>query len=309
MDIFDLHCDTLTTAMNYSADLTDNHLAIFFPLDRSIKKHTQCFAIFCPDTIRGEFAYNYYKIAKKYFDDELKKFSQYFAFCRNVNEINMATDSAKTAAILTVEGGAVLAGNLKNIQNLYDDGVRMMTLTWNGENELGCGSSEQSFALKPFGFEVIKEMAKIRMIIDVSHLSDKGFDDVAKTVSVPFAASHSNLRSVCNNRRNLNDERFTEIVRRKGLVGINFYKDFLNDDGENATIDDISLHIEKMLMLGSEDVIALGSDYDGCDVVSGIKMQRDIGLLYNSLIEHGFGEKLVNKIFYENAYRFFAENI
>ena len=146
------------------------------------------------------------------------------------------------------------------------------------------------------------------MIIDVSHLSDAGFDDVLKNVSCSFAASHSNLRSVCNHRRNLCDEHFKEIVRRKGIVGINFYKAFLNDNPEDASLSDIVKHIERMLVLGGENTICMGSDYDGCDVVEGIRKINDIPILYD-LIRKEFGRETADKIFWKNAYNFFAGRI
>ena len=202
----------------------------------------------------------------------------------------------------------MLGGKIERLQKLYDDGVRMMTLTWNGENEIGKGSTDQNFGLKPFGIEVIKEMEQLGMVIDVSHLSDAGLDSVLRNVDCAVAASHSNLREVCGHRRNLSDEHFREIVRRGGIVGINFYKAFLNDYAENANLSDILRHIERMLMLGGENSVCMGSDYDGCDVVTEIEKMNDIPKLYN-LIKDEFGEETADKIFWKNAYDFFAERI
>ena len=308
MDFFDLHCDTLTTAMQHSADLKCSWLDISFPRNEEIKRHCQCFAIYCPDTIKGEDAFNYYTMSKHYFKDQLSELSEYFEHAKTALDIDRITASGKTAAILTVEGGRVLSGKIERLDNLYNDGVRMMTLTWNGENEIGKGSVEQGFHLKPFGIEVIKEMERIGMVIDVSHLSDAGFEDVLKNVDCAFAASHSNLRSVCEHRRNLPDEYFKEIVRRKGIVGINFYKAFLNPDENSANISDIIKHIEKMLLLGGENTVAMGSDYDGCDVVEGIKKMNDVPKLFD-LVEKEFGTELAEKIFWKNAYGFFAERM
>ena len=190
----------------------------------------------------------------------------------------------------------------------YNDGVRMMTLTWNGENEIGKGSADQDFGLKPFGVEVIKEMENMGMVIDVSHLSDAGLRDVLKNVDCAVAASHSNLREICGHRRNLTDEYFKEMVRREGIVGINFYKAFLNNNEENASLSDIIKHIERMLLLGGENAVCMGSDYDGCDVVNGIRKMKDIPNLYD-LVEKEFGKELAEKIFWKNAYNFFAKRI
>lgn len=307
MDFFDLHCDTLTTALHKSCDLKDSSLAISFPINEKIEKHCQCFAIFCPDVISDEDAFNYYNLSKHFFDAQLKDCFTYFEQAKNSSDIDRIVKNKKTAAILTVEGGRVLGGKLERLIDLWNDGVRMMTLTWNGENELGKGSSEQSFGLKPFGFDVVKEMDHLGMIVDVSHLSDKGLNDVLKTTSGAVAASHSNLRELCDHRRNLTNEYFKEIVHRGGIVGINFYKDFLNSDTVASTFD-ILKNIEKMLVLGGENSICIGSDYDGCDVVEGVEKINDIPELY-SLVESKFGVKIAKKIFWENAYNFFAERI
>ncbi len=308
MDFFDLHCDTVTTAMHSSLPMTYGYTDISFPITPKIKRHAQCFAIFCPDVISGEDAFNYYTMAKHFFQFHLSEYPQYLEQVHAGSDIDSITKSGKTAAILTVEGARVLDGNLDNLAVLKNDGVKMITLTWNGENELGSGSSKQDFALKPFGIDAVKEMERIGMLIDVSHLSDAGLDDVLKTVDCPIVASHSNMREICSHRRNLKDEQFREIVNRKGIVGINFYKDFLNNKGEEASLNDIVRHIEHMLMLGGENAVAMGSDYDGCEVVNGIKKLNDIQNLYD-LVQKEFGDEIAEKIFWKNAYNFFAERI
>ena len=306
MDFFDLHCDTITTAMHQSVGLDCSYLDISFPKNEKIERHCQCFAIFCPDVISGEDAFNYYTMSKHFFKNQLAEFSQYFEQVKTSEDIERITKTGKTAAILTVEGGRVLGGKIERLKELYKDGVRMMTLTWNGENEIGKGSTDQNFGLKPFGIDVIREMERIGMVIDVSHLSDAGLGDVLKNVNCAVAASHSNLREVCGHRRNLTDEYFKEIVRREGVVGINFYKAFLNNNDENANLSDIVKHIERMLMLGGENTVCMGSDYDGCDVVNGIEKMNDIPNLYD-LIDKEFGRELAEKIFWKNAYSFFAK--
>ena len=152
-------------------------------------------------------------------------------------------------------------------------------------------------------------MERLGIIIDVSHLSDAGLDDVLKTVSCPVAASHSNLRFVCGHRRNLTDEQFCEIARRGGVVGVNLYKYFLNGDGEHASVRDMARHIEHMLELGGENAVAMGSDFDGCDVMDGIKGIDDIPALYNALRAEGISESVLKKIFWQNARDFFGRMI
>ncbi len=306
MDFFDLHCDTLTTALHQSCNLTSDSLDISFPIDKKIKRHCQCFAIFCPDVISGEDAFNYYNLSEHFFEAQLSEYSQYFEKAKEISDVERVTRNGKTAAILTVEGGRVLGGEIERLKKLYNDGVRMMTLTWNGENEIGKGSTEQSFGLKPFGIDVVKEMEQIGIVIDVSHLSDAGLNDVLKNTDKAVVASHSNLRTVCAHQRNLADEYFKEIVHRNGIVGINFYKAFLNENSKFAGVADILNNIEKMLTLGGENAICIGSDYDGCDVADGIKKLDDIPNLYD-IVKKEFGNNQAEKIFWGNAYNFFSK--
>lgn len=309
MRFFDLHCDTTTFAMRKERDFIDNRLAVHFPILPELKHHTQCFAIFTPDSYRGMDAVDYYETALRYFQDQLNKYPCYFEQVQNFKDIERITENGKTAAILTVEGGCVINGNLELLHKIQKDGVKMMTLTWNGENEIGFGAPTPENGLKPFGFDTIKEMERMGMTIDIAHLSDKGIEDVFQTVSGAVVSSHSNLRSCCEHQRNLTEDQFREIVRRGGLVGINFYKAFLNKSEDEASLDDVVRHINRMLELGGEDTICMGSDYDGCDVVNDITTLNDIGNLYEKLKKSGFSETVLSKIFWDNAYRFFSQRI
>lgn len=308
MKVFDLHCDSLTCAMIHSSDMAEKHLDISIDECKN-EEYCQCFAVFCPDTIRGEDAWNYYTMAHHYFKNQLLKYGDLISQSKCFDDIEKSFDNHRISAILTVEGGAVIAGNINNLDRLYEDGVRVMTLTWNGENEIGCGSSDQDACLTEFGKETVRRMNEIGMTVDVSHLSDRGFWDVSEISEKPFIATHSNLRKVCGHRRNLTDKEFEEIVSRKGIVGINFYKDFLNDDGNNSSLDDIVSNVLAMLDLGGEDVIALGSDYDGCEVVPGIERHPDLYRLYDKMTESDIDERIIEKIFWKNASDFFERNM
>lgn len=288
--------------------MAENHLNISIDECKN-EEYCQCFAIFCPDTIRGDDAWNYYTMAHHYFKKQLVKYDGLISQSFSNTDIKNSFVNKKISAVLTVEGGAVIAGNTDNLEKLYNDGVRIMTLTWNGPNEIGCGSSNQDEGLTDFGKLTVRKMDEIGMTVDVSHLSDKGFWDVTEVSEKPFIATHSNLRKVCGHRRNLTDPEFEEIVKRKGIVGINFYKDFLNPEGDKASLDDIVSHVFAMLDLDGEDVIALGSDYDGCDVVSGIDRHPDLFRLYDKMIESNIDERIIEKIFWKNASDFFERNM
>ena len=187
--------------------------------------------------------------------------------------------------------------------------MRLITLTWNDTNELGDGiRAEQGRGLTAFGRAVVTEMNRLRMAVDVSHLSDAGFYDVAEIFNAPFVASHSNARSLCQNLRNLTDEMIDIIVKRNGLIGLNFFRDFLCDDGE-ARISDILRHTDYMLSRGGERCLCLGSDFDGCEIVSDMTGVESMADLYEAFLRLNYSEDLVRDIFYNNAYRYFAKYI
>ena len=153
----------------------------------------------------------------------------------------------------------------------------------------------------------MRAMEQRRMVVDVSHLNDASFWDVVKASSRPFAASHSNSRAVCGHPRNLTDDMFRALVDRGGIVGFNFCRDFVREDGADPTRDDVLFHIDHFLKLGGEHAIALGSDYDGCDVPSWLEPAQRVGELH-TLFAHEFGAEIANAICFENAAAFFERN-
>lgn len=144
------------------------------------------------------------------------------------------------------------------------------------------------------------------MYIDVSHLNDRSFYDIAEISSLPIIASHSNSRSVCKHRRNLTNDMFSIIKNSGGCVGVNFYPPFLNDSG-SANIDDIVRHIEHFLDLGGENHIGLGTDFDGTDglMPTGICGCEDVYKLFDRLLQLNYSEALIEKISHKNFKRLF----
>lgn len=137
----------------------------------------------------------------------------------------------------------MLGGKLERIQDLKDRGVAMLTLTWNGENELGRGVlSPGDTGLTPFGRRAVKALERAGIVVDVSHASPELFWDVAELAERPMVASHSNAKAVCGHPRNLTKEQFLAIRDRGGLVGLNFYQSFLNDRPQEASREDVLRH-------------------------------------------------------------------
>lgn len=303
--VIDLHCDALLECFSKNLTLLNNSL--HFSLNRLPAGYRLCqaMAVFIPDSLRGDAAEEYFDDVCGVFRSQMGMFSGQILPVTDTSAIGRTLEKRRFAAILTAEGGgAALNGKLGNVRRFYDLGVRMIALTWNAGNDL-CGGCATDLGFTDLGRAVVREMERVGVAADVSHLSDRAFWELCDMAERPFAASHSNARAVCNHRRNLTDDMFKEIARRDGVVGLNYTKSFIREDGENGTVDDLIRHAHHFLALGGEDALALGSDFDGThtpDYLNGIDR---IGYLAESLERSGIPAGTVDKILYKNAERFF----
>lgn len=229
------------------------------------------------------------------------------------------TGSSGIQGVLTVEEGGVLNGKIERLEELYRRGIRLITLTWNYENCIGSPNSRDpqvmERGLKPFGIQVVEQMNELGMIIDVSHLSDGGFWDCIRYSRVPVVASHSNARSLCPHPRNLSDEMLRALGNKGGVAGVNFYSAFLKkkggtEDSVRAGMKDIVCHMRWMIDHGGEDVVALGTDFDGFeaeDLPEGIRGVQDMGLLWEEMKHSGITPRQIDKIAFGNVRRIMKE--
>lgn len=308
--IFDFHCDTLTFCGSQDStqdSINDPRQVIALSTLPKQVHWAQCFAIFIPDELTGNGADHFYDQYQHSLYRQLAKFSELALPCRTSADIERAWAADKTAAILTVENGSALGGDPRRVEKLARDGVKMMTLTWNGENELASGNVTDH-GLSPIGRQVIPLMEEFGILVDVSHLNDTGFYELLDIAKKPFAASHSDARSICGHPRNLTDDQIREMVTRKCLIGLNFCDYFLRDGGSSQP-EDLMRHIEHFLTLGAEDCLALGSDFDGTDLPPWLDSTGKLVDLYSHMIEHGFSGTLCDKIFFQNASEFFRRNL
>lgn len=310
MRYFDLHCDTIAACMLQQKGLYENDLHISIRKAEKIDWYVQCFAAFVPDSVRGEAAFAYFMDISRKFQEEMERNQAMVSVL--VKPGDLSGDKLNTApvnAIFTVENGAALGGDLRNLQKMEDLGVKMMTLTWNGENELGAGVlSEAKHGITDFGIAALKEMERRNIVADVSHASERLFYDVCGYADKPFVASHSNSRRICSHKRNLSDEQFCMIRERRGLVGLNFYKSFLCDREDKACMTDVLRHAEHFLGLGGESTLAMGSDFDGAEMPPDIHRVQSVPELYELFLRHNYSESLLHQLFFSNAYKFFERN-
>ena len=205
-----------------------------------------------------------------------------------------------------------LDGKEDNIYNLYKQGIRLITITWNGDNQLGAGNQAiYDFGLTSFGKKCINIMNEINMIIDVSHSSPKTFWDILSISNKPIIASHSNVYSLCNNRRNITDIQIKEIAKTGGLIGVTYCSKFLTNKKE-ATIKDIVRHIEYIGDLVGIEYICVGSDFDGVDkkeLPENLKGVKDINKLEECMLIRGFSKENIQDIMGKNLFNFINNNL
>ena len=305
---FDAHADTITFAMETGKSLLNNDLHLDFSrllnFDHPI---VQVFAIWLHEKHLNN-AFEYTNSVIDFFEKEIKANSGIIAIARSFNDIRENAESGKISAILALEGGEPPEGKLEYIDHFYNRGVRLITLTWSRENELGYGvSATPEIGLKPFGFEALRRMNELGIVVDVSHLNIPGFRDVQKTVSKPFIASHSNAFGITPHERNLDDWQIEAIVKSGGVIGLNLHPYFLDESG-NANMDNILNHVTHFIKLGAEKNLVLGCDFDGVETLpEGFSDVLSTKKLAEKLSET-FGQDISTAIMSGNFYNFLQNN-
>lgn len=329
MKFIDMHCDTLMYALeglySTSGGVTDLLDMPGTMLDIKRMKESgasaELFAIFFPRKTNGFIEAGGQKLTdKQHFDllyqcykQTMKLGADHIAEAFNVDDIVANEKAGKMSGILTFEDGRIIDGKLENLKYYYDKGVRLISILWNEENCFGHPNSmDESImkkGLKPFGKEAIEYMNDLGMMIDVSHLSDGGFWDVAKLSKKPFVATHSNCRALSPHPRNLTDEMIRKMAERGGVSGINIAPQFLNSDitVKDSTVDLMSLHIRHMIQVAGEDFPALGSDFDGTSGNLEVDCITKMGLIFDQLKKDGVSERVIEKVAYGNAFRVMKE--
>ncbi len=318
MRLIDMHCDTLLGLMrDENINLRENHLCVDLKKMRQADSLAQFFACFIyMKRFQGENRFaDGYDFALKMIARAKQEFAKYadeICLATNFSEMKQNEQDGKMSAFLTVEEGGIIDGKMENLEELYRQGIRLITLTWNEENCLAFPNSADkkvmSQGLKPFGIEVVERMNDLGMIVDVSHLSDGGFWDVLKYSKKPVIASHSNARAMCGHQRNLTDEMIRALAEKGGVSGVNFYPAFLNGT-ESAVTDDLVSHIDHMYRIGGEEFVAIGTDFDGYkDGDSDIRHMGEIPYLYEALKKRRYNESQIERFWYKNAMRVIKEN-
>lgn len=211
----------------------------------------------------------------------------------------------KAATLLAIEEGGAIDGSLEALRMLYELGVRAITLTWSNRNDIADGVNEECSGggLTTFGRQVVAEMNRLGMLVDVSHIATAGFWDVIETSTKPIIATHSNAKTLCSHPRNLNDDQIKAINANDGLIGITFAGQFLEEDYNNACIDSVYRHIDYMLnLLGNDDHVGFGSDFDGISHPPyNIHGVQDYKPLVEYLQSKNYSDSTIEKITHKNV--------
>lgn len=283
----DLHCDTVARCFEKGESFFDAKAHINSFKIKQFKKYRQCFALFADDSKRGDTAFSYLKKLVDFYEREIEPFA-----------------SENFTPVLTAENGVLLGGDSNNAHFMADKKVRMLSLTWNRENELAYGASCDTGGLKAFGKDVIRNMEKRGMFIDVSHLNEKSFYDVLSYCRTPVIASHSNCFSIVPHRRNLKDRQLKLIIESGGLIGLCFHAPFLVRD-EAGSFEMLYRNIYHIFSMGGENAVCFGSDFDGGEPERVLDSLQKVKNLYAYLKGRGLSENLLDKIFFLNAQRVF----
>jgi len=314
MKIIDTHCDTLLNCYrdnNFNLASNTGHIS----LEKMIKGDAlaQFFAIYISrNELKTMDAYDIFNGVYDKYKIELSKNVETILPAYSEEDVLLNEKNGKMSSILSIEDGIVIDDKIERVGEFFEKGVRLLTLTWNFENTIGFPCSDDNEAhmlgLKPFGIEVVEKMNDLGMIVDVSHLSEGGFYDIAKYSKKPFVASHSCARALCNHRRNLTDKQLKTLGEKGGMVGVNFCSSFLRENSDYATNNEIVEHVVYMVNKAGIDSVGLGSDFDGIDNDLEIKDYAGYPILIDSLRKH-FKESELEKICSKNILRVLRDNI
>jgi len=296
--VIDAHCDTILKVMEPNEGLYANSHHVDLQRIKSYNNFIQFFAAFISPSYCPDGAYQRCMDIITKFKHELNDNKEHIALATKFQHITDTIDQGKVAAILTIENGAALEGDITKLDEFYGLGVRSICLTWNGSNQIACGVGGDNLdgGLTPFGVNVIKRMNELGMLVDVSHINEASYWDVINTSSAPIIASHSNSKAICAHQRNLTDDQFKALIKNGGVTGINLCPPFLNESGI-ACMDDILRHIEHFMSLGGENNIGMGADLDGISSLpNGIRGVEDLGSIFEVLLSKNYSEEQVRKI-------------
>jgi membrane dipeptidase len=249
------------------------------------------------------------------FQEEVEKNKDTLAIATSYREITKAVKEGKIAAVITVEGGEPLEGKIESLRTIHRLGARSLTLTHFPRNELGDGSGADSGShLTDFGREVVEEMNRLGMIVDISHLNETGFWDVIDLTKEPLLATHSNCKALCSHHRNLTDDQIKALAEKGGVMNLSFCGGFIKDgvgfDSEavkKVTIMDWLDHLDHAVGLVGTSHVGIGSDLDGGCGFPDLSDVTRFPSLTEGMVSRGYSDSDIEKILGGNDLRVFKK--
>ena len=242
-----------------------------------------------------------------------------FSICKTKSDLTASLSDGRVAAVMHMEGAEAIGQNLDQLFLWHKLGLRSLGPVWSRPTVFGNGvpfafpsTPDRGEGLTPLGKDLVRLCDQLRIIIDLSHLNEKGFDDVFKQSNRPMVATHSNAHTKTAAARNLTDRQLHIIAETRGIVGLNFATAFLRIDGQKNTDtdwDDICRHMDHLLSILGEDHVALGTDFDGAVVPDIIGNVCGLPKFAEMMVKKGYGAELVHKITSANWINFLQETL
>lgn len=306
--IMDGHCDTLEYIADGKRRLGDKGKGGHLDLPRMVQAGvgSQIFAVYVSDSYLPGAGIRRALSMVDAMHREVSENADRFGLALCGDDVRRLNGQGKVAGFLSLEGAEALDGSIAALRCFYRLGVRLMGLTWSRRNEVadGCYEERTGSGLTRFGEEVVREMDRLGMVVDVSHLSEASFWDLMKVSGRPVIASHSNCRALCDHRRNLTDDQARAIASKSGVICITFVGAFLGED--RRTLNGVLDHIDHFADLIGPDHVGVGSDFDGMDDESLPQDIRDVTALPSiaaGLTGRGYSSEEVKGIMGANLLR------
>ena len=325
MKYIDMHCDTLSIGLAQHKETITKLEKSMVDIDRLHRAGAgaQFFAMFVPQRDVPKW-YGMEKMPEH--EVLLNRMSDIFwktieenknrmAFAQDYEKMQENLHEGKMSAFLTMENGFAVRGKMENLKKFHEMGVGLMTLTWNDPNCFGQNHSSDRMlmqtGLTDFGKEAIPYMNELGIIVDVSHLSDGGFYDVAEFSKKPFVASHSNCRELSPSTRNLTDDMIRVLAEKGGVAGINFEPTFLNKDQTDihSRVSRMCNHVEHFIKVGGEECVGIGTDFDGIGGQFEISDCTKMNLFFEELHRRKISDRVIEKIAFSNVERVIKESM
>ncbi len=303
--VVDLHCDTVLRWEAGAATLEERGRGGHIDLGalRAGGVGVQVFALYVAPSFGPDRSYERLRALLRAFRAQLASHRSAIGLATTVRGIHRLLGQGRVAAVLSVENADAVEDDVDRVDVLYRAGVRMMSLTWNPSNRLADGALERrNGGLTPLGRRVVRRMQELGMIVDVSHLSEASFWDVLRATRGPLVASHSDAAALHRHPRNLTDAQVRALAERGGVIGVNFYPEFLGE----ATVDRAVDHIDHLARVGGVGCVAMGSDFDGISSTPrGLENASKFPVLARALARRGYTPEQVAAIMGGNALRVF----